>query len=161
EHARGSVARPLTDSELLAKVSDLVAPVLGAPAAARIRDAVDALPAAPDVTGLLGVLRPVAPASRGQRAQPPAGHAAGSAASPSSPAPASASSVTAPEVTSAANSAPTTDAILALALAPPALADEVVVADQAETAKASLVAFRDAVAAGAGRGPGKGSAVEL
>lgn len=34
-------------------------------------------------------------------------------------------------------------------------------ADQAEAAKASLGAFRDAVAAGAGQGPGKGSAVEL
>jgi hypothetical protein len=50
---------------------------------------------------------------------------------------------------------------LALALAPPALADEVVVADQAEVAKARLAAFRDAVAAGAGQSPGKGSAVEL
>ena len=149
EHTRGSVARPLTDPELLAKVSDLVAPVLGAPAAVRIRDAVDALPAAPDVTGLLAVLRPVAPASREQRARP-------EVTVPAVTAPA----VTVPEATSAANSAPSTDAILALALAPPALADEVVVADQAEAAKASLGAFRDAVAAGVGLSPRKGGAVE-
>ena len=53
EHARGSVARPLTDGELLEKVRALVAPVLGEAAADRIRAAVDRLPGAPDTSGLI------------------------------------------------------------------------------------------------------------
>ncbi|MGV9797027.1 MmgE/PrpD family protein [Mycobacterium sp. NPDC003449] len=43
EHARGSLARPLTDAELLAKVDALTEPVLGAGSAARILAAVEAL----------------------------------------------------------------------------------------------------------------------
>jgi hypothetical protein len=53
EHARGSVARPLTDGELLDKVRALVAPVLGEAAADRIRAAVDRLPGAPDTSDLI------------------------------------------------------------------------------------------------------------
>jgi 2-methylcitrate dehydratase PrpD len=53
EHARGSVARPLTDGELLDKVRALVAPVLGEAAADRIRAAVDRLPGAPDTSDLM------------------------------------------------------------------------------------------------------------
>jgi len=58
EHTRGSVARPLTDAELLAKVRLLADPVLGDGGADRIRAAVDALPAAADVSGLFAALRP-------------------------------------------------------------------------------------------------------
>jgi len=53
EHARGSVARPLTDGELLDKVRALVAPVLGEAAADRIHAAVDRLPGAPDTSDLI------------------------------------------------------------------------------------------------------------
>jgi 2-methylcitrate dehydratase PrpD len=53
EHARGSVARPLTDGDLLDKVRALVAPVLGEAAADRIRAAVDRLPGAPDTSDLI------------------------------------------------------------------------------------------------------------
>jgi 2-methylcitrate dehydratase PrpD len=53
EHARGSVARPLTDGELLDKVRALVAPVLGGSAADRIRAAVDRLSSAPDTSDLI------------------------------------------------------------------------------------------------------------
>lgn len=58
DHARGSATRPLTDDELLAKVRALVTPVLGEPAADRIRSAVDALPAASDLSDLIASLRP-------------------------------------------------------------------------------------------------------
>jgi 2-methylcitrate dehydratase PrpD len=58
EHTRGSVARPLTDAELLAKVRLLADPVLGDGGADRIRAAVDGLPAAADVSGLFAALRP-------------------------------------------------------------------------------------------------------
>jgi 2-methylcitrate dehydratase PrpD len=58
EHARGSIARPLTDDELQDKVEALVTPVLGDGAADRLRGAVDNLPAAADVSGLLAALRP-------------------------------------------------------------------------------------------------------
>jgi 2-methylcitrate dehydratase PrpD len=61
-HARGSLARPLTDSELLSKVDRLVAPVLGETAAAAIRRAVDALPGAPDLSALLSSIRPASEA---------------------------------------------------------------------------------------------------
>ena len=53
EHVRGSVARPLTDGELLDKVRALVAPVLGEAAADRISAAVDRLPGAPDTSDLV------------------------------------------------------------------------------------------------------------
>ena len=53
EHARGSVARPLTDGELLDKVRALVTPVLGEAAADRISAAVDRLPGAPDTSDLV------------------------------------------------------------------------------------------------------------
>jgi 2-methylcitrate dehydratase PrpD len=57
-HARGSLARPLTEDELTDKVHRLVEPVLGAAATAAIRAAVWALDAAPDPAGLLAALRP-------------------------------------------------------------------------------------------------------
>jgi 2-methylcitrate dehydratase PrpD len=140
EHARGSIARPLTDADLLDKVDQLVAPVLGPSAAARIRDAVDALPGAADITGLLVAIRPAAQASAGVADAAPAPAAAAVSAGTQDHAPA-AEAVT--------DAVPTTDAILALALAPPALADEMVVADQASgTAKDSLALFNEAVTAG-------------
>jgi 2-methylcitrate dehydratase PrpD len=58
EHTRGSAARPLTDEELRDKVRDLVAPVLGEPAAGRISAAVDGLPDAPDLSDLFASLHP-------------------------------------------------------------------------------------------------------
>lgn len=58
EHARGSLARPLTDDELLAKLRRLVEPVLGPKAAETIRDAVDRLDTAPDLDDLLAAIRP-------------------------------------------------------------------------------------------------------
>jgi len=58
EHTRGSAARPLTDEELRDKTRDLIAPVLGAHAAARIWAAVDGLPDAPDLSDLFAALRP-------------------------------------------------------------------------------------------------------
>jgi 2-methylcitrate dehydratase PrpD len=61
EHTRGSVARPLTDAELLDKVRALAGPVLGDAAADHIRQAVDGLPAAPDVSRLFATLRPATP----------------------------------------------------------------------------------------------------
>ncbi|MBO0802790.1 MAG: MmgE/PrpD family protein, partial [Nocardiopsaceae bacterium] len=57
-HARGSLERPLTDAELLGKVSRLVSPALGDGAGEAIRDAVDALPGAPDLSVLLARLQP-------------------------------------------------------------------------------------------------------
>ena len=57
-HCRGSLARPLTDAELLDKVRLLADPVLGSGAADRIREAIDGLTAAPDATALLGVIHP-------------------------------------------------------------------------------------------------------
>lgn len=57
-HARGSLARPLTDAELLGKVTRLAAPLLGDSAGTAIRDAVDALAGAPDLLGLLARIRP-------------------------------------------------------------------------------------------------------
>ncbi len=136
EHSRGSAARPLSDADLLAKVSSLTAPVLGAAAPPRIRDAVDALPGAGDVAGLLAVIRPAV--SR-------------AAERPGGPAPAGPAAFVESPVASASDTAPSTDVILALALAPLALADEMVVADQAGSqAKLSLAAFAAAVESGEG-----------
>jgi 2-methylcitrate dehydratase PrpD len=148
EHSRGSVARPLTDADLLDKVDQLVAPVLGPSAAARIRGAIDALPRASDITGLLDVIRPApetsvaaaeaGPAAATSASAGAAGDSAGRAAGP-------------PSAPAAMEGVPTTDAVLALALAPPALADEAFVADQAAgAAKDSLARFNDAVTAGEG-----------
>jgi 2-methylcitrate dehydratase PrpD len=143
EHSRGSVARPLTDADLLGKVDQLVAPVLGPSAAGRIRDAVDALPSAPDTTGLLAVIRPAPEAGAAAAQAAPAVARTAAAVSAGSQDPA------APASGAVMDSAATTDAILALAFAPPALADEMVVAEQAAgTAKDSLALFNEAVTAG-------------
>jgi 2-methylcitrate dehydratase PrpD len=136
EHTRGSANRPLTDSELLAKVEALVSPVLGAGAAAAIRDAVDALPGSPDVNGLLAVIGPAVTA-----APAPATAATPDLAGSSAP--------SAPATFAAADAAPATDVILAFALTDPPLVDGVLVADQADgAAKASLAVFGQAVTAG-------------
>jgi 2-methylcitrate dehydratase PrpD len=63
-HARGSVARPLTDDELFDKVDRLVTPVLGAGAAAGVLAAVDGLAAAPDPDALLAAIRPAEETTR-------------------------------------------------------------------------------------------------
>jgi 2-methylcitrate dehydratase PrpD len=140
-HTRGSTARPLTDADLLDKVDQLVAPVLGPSAAARIRDAVNAPPGMSYVMDLLAAVRPE-PAP-GAAATGAARAGAAAAVRADAPAPASAAPHT------ATDTAATTDAVLALALAPPALADEMVVADQATgTAKDTLARFNDAVTAG-------------
>ena len=57
-HARGSLARPLTDDELFDKVRRLVEPVLGAGATPAIRDAVGRLGAAAGPDELLAAVRP-------------------------------------------------------------------------------------------------------
>jgi len=54
EHAPGSLLRPLTDDELMVKVSGLVEPILPG-RSERLRDAVAALTEAPDLTHLLEV----------------------------------------------------------------------------------------------------------
>jgi len=121
EHTRGSVARPLTDAELLAKVRLLADPVLGDGGADRIRAAVDALPAASDVAGLFAALRPspsgepglgvFTASSRHQKAAPndAASHPRRPAPTPSAGGPASPHGHPAPAPGS------TTDRILALA----------------------------------------------
>jgi 2-methylcitrate dehydratase PrpD len=58
EHARGSLARPLTDDELFDKVRRLTEPVLGTGAAPRIVHAVAALAGAPGLAELLAAIRP-------------------------------------------------------------------------------------------------------
>ena len=58
-HARGSLARPLTDEELFDKVRRLVEPVLGEGTASAIRDAVNGLEAAPNLDEVLAAIRPV------------------------------------------------------------------------------------------------------
>lgn len=58
EHARGSVARPLTDSELFDKVRRLVEPVLGSRATATIVDAVNRLGSAPGLDDVLAAIVP-------------------------------------------------------------------------------------------------------
>jgi 2-methylcitrate dehydratase PrpD len=65
-HARGSLARPLTDAELLNKVDRLVTPLLGDTAATAIRRAVDAVADAPDLSALLSSIRPAS--AEGDRA---------------------------------------------------------------------------------------------
>jgi 2-methylcitrate dehydratase PrpD len=59
DHARGSLARPLTDGELLEKVTALVEPRLGAGMAARLAAAVRALATAPAFGELLKASVPV------------------------------------------------------------------------------------------------------
>jgi 2-methylcitrate dehydratase PrpD len=58
DHARGSLARPLTDAELLEKVRRLVDPVLGPDAAAAIDDAVRGLAGAPNLNAVLTSITP-------------------------------------------------------------------------------------------------------
>nr|EJJ01679.1 mmgE/PrpD family protein [Rhodococcus sp. JVH1] len=58
EHARGSLARPLTDQELFTKVDRLVEPVLGIGAAQRVADAVDQLATTPGPNELLAAIHP-------------------------------------------------------------------------------------------------------
>ncbi|HET6503071.1 MAG TPA: hypothetical protein VFG87_20140, partial [Amycolatopsis sp.] len=57
-HARGSLARPLTDAELFAKVDGLVEPVLGAGAARALAEAVDEMESALGLGALLMAIRP-------------------------------------------------------------------------------------------------------
>ncbi|HEX3786389.1 MAG TPA: MmgE/PrpD family protein [Pseudonocardiaceae bacterium] len=57
-HARGSLARPLTDEELFDKVRQLVEPVLGAGATRAVRNAVIGLDSAPNPDALLAAIRP-------------------------------------------------------------------------------------------------------
>jgi 2-methylcitrate dehydratase PrpD len=57
-HCRGSLARPLTEAELLDKVRRLADPVLGSGAGDRLREAIDGLTAAPDAAALLAAIRP-------------------------------------------------------------------------------------------------------
>ncbi len=58
EHARGSLARPLTDDELMSKAQLLVDPLLGAGTAGRLAAIVDALEAATDLDALLALCTP-------------------------------------------------------------------------------------------------------
>lgn len=58
EHARGSLARPLTDDELFEKVRLLVDPHLGAGVAARLATAVAELESAPDLDTLFTLCLP-------------------------------------------------------------------------------------------------------
>ena len=58
EHARGSTARPLSDDELVTKVRALVAPVLGAGAVDRLREAVFGLDRAVDCGPLMAAVSP-------------------------------------------------------------------------------------------------------
>jgi len=160
EHTRGSMDRPLNDSELLAKVEALVSPVLGPGAAAAIRDAVDALPASRDVARLLAAIGPA-----GSAAPKPTLATSATLATLAMPATSATSVTSATSATSDSESspapvapaasavadAPSTDVILALALTEPPLVDGVLVAEQAEgEATASLAAFGAAVTSGAG-----------
>jgi 2-methylcitrate dehydratase PrpD len=58
EHARGSLARPLTDDELLDKVRRLADPVLGSGTAARVADFVDQMESAAGLDALLALCTP-------------------------------------------------------------------------------------------------------
>jgi len=58
EHARGSLARPLTDAELLDKVRLLVDPLLGTGTAQRLSVAVDELYSAPNLDALFALCVP-------------------------------------------------------------------------------------------------------
>lgn len=57
-HARGSMARPLTDAELLTKVDTLTEPLLGQGSAATMLRCVDGLDTAPDFTAVIRAARP-------------------------------------------------------------------------------------------------------
>ena len=57
-HARGSLARPLTDAELLGKVDALTEPVLGAGSAARILQLVDGINSAAGFADIVAAARP-------------------------------------------------------------------------------------------------------
>jgi 2-methylcitrate dehydratase PrpD len=57
-HARGSLARPLTDAELLTKVDTLTQPLLGVGSATSILRSVEALDRAPDFTAVVASARP-------------------------------------------------------------------------------------------------------
>jgi 2-methylcitrate dehydratase PrpD len=63
-HARGSLARPLTEDELFDKVKRLVRPVLGEGAAETVLAAVNGLATAPNPDVLLTAIRPVEEATR-------------------------------------------------------------------------------------------------
>jgi hypothetical protein len=58
-HARGSLARPLSDAELLAKVDALMAPVLGAGSAARISQLVESIDVATTFADIVAAGRPL------------------------------------------------------------------------------------------------------
>jgi 2-methylcitrate dehydratase PrpD len=58
-HARGSLARPLTDGELLAKVDALMAPVIGAGSAARISQLVETIDVSTNFTDIVAAARPL------------------------------------------------------------------------------------------------------
>lgn len=57
-HARGSLARPLTDSELLAKVDALMVPVLGTGSAAKISQLVGSIDSSTDFADIVAAARP-------------------------------------------------------------------------------------------------------
>jgi 2-methylcitrate dehydratase PrpD len=59
EHARGSLARPLTDAELLDKVRLLVDPVLGVGTAVRLAAEVSGIYSAPNLDALFALCIPV------------------------------------------------------------------------------------------------------
>jgi 2-methylcitrate dehydratase PrpD len=63
-HARGSLARPLTDTELFGKVDRLLEPVLGTGTAQAVSEAVDALGAAPGFDDVLQAIVPYGKAHR-------------------------------------------------------------------------------------------------
>jgi 2-methylcitrate dehydratase PrpD len=63
EHARGSIARPLTDEELFSKVEMLVEPRMGTGVAQALSDAVRALESAPSLDALLALGIPQASAA--------------------------------------------------------------------------------------------------
>jgi 2-methylcitrate dehydratase PrpD len=58
-HARGSLARPLTDTELLAKVDALMAPVLGTGSAASISQLVEGLDSPTSFADIVAATRPL------------------------------------------------------------------------------------------------------
>jgi 2-methylcitrate dehydratase PrpD len=58
EHARGSLARPLTDEELMDKVRLLIDPLLGEGVAAQLAAVVDGLAAAPNLDTLFALCAP-------------------------------------------------------------------------------------------------------
>jgi 2-methylcitrate dehydratase PrpD len=58
EHAIGSVARPMTENDLIAKFDDLVVPILGADQAAHLRDLCFGLDDMPDVATIARETRP-------------------------------------------------------------------------------------------------------